>query len=71
MSWRPACSPPWPIAYDSLAQVHLDQRPLPLGIPAGSELFIVYGDGRTTLSRGVPDLQDHTFALKVTPLFDF
>jgi hypothetical protein len=35
----------------------------------GSELFIVYSDGRTTLSRGVPDLQNRSFVVKVTRLF--
>jgi hypothetical protein len=35
----------------------------------GSELFIVYSDGRTTLARGVPDLQNRSFVVKVTRLF--
>jgi hypothetical protein len=35
----------------------------------GSELFIVYSDGRTTLdSRGFPDLQNRSFVVKVTRL---
>jgi hypothetical protein len=37
----------------------------------GSELFVVYSDGRTTLSRGVPDLQNRSFVVKVTRLFQF
>jgi hypothetical protein len=37
----------------------------------GSELFVVYSDGRTTLSRGVPDLQTRSFVVKVTRLFQF
>ena len=37
----------------------------------GSELFIVYSDGRTTLSDGVPDLQNRSFVVKVTRLFQF
>jgi hypothetical protein len=37
----------------------------------GSELFIVYSDGRTTLSRGVPDMQARSFVVKVTRLFQF
>jgi hypothetical protein len=37
----------------------------------GSELFVVYSDGRTTLSRGIPDLQNRSFVVKVTRLFQF
>jgi hypothetical protein len=36
----------------------------------GSELFIVYSDGRTTLnSAGFPDLQNRSFIVKATRLF--
>jgi hypothetical protein len=35
----------------------------------GSELFIVYNDGRNTLTRGLPDLQNRSFVVKVTRLF--
>ncbi len=35
----------------------------------GSELFVVYSDGRTTLdARGFPDLQNRSFVVKVTRL---
>jgi hypothetical protein len=35
----------------------------------GSELFVVYSDGRTTLdSRGFPDLQNRSFVVKLTRL---
>jgi hypothetical protein len=37
----------------------------------GSELFVVYSVGRTTLSRGVPDVQNRSFVVKVTRLFQF
>jgi hypothetical protein len=37
----------------------------------GSELFVVYSDGRTTLSRGIPDLESRSFVVKVTRLFLF
>jgi hypothetical protein len=37
----------------------------------GSELFIVYSDGRTTLSRGISDLQNRSFVVKVTRLLQF
>jgi hypothetical protein len=36
----------------------------------GSELFVVYSDGRTTLGRGIPDLQNRSFVVKVTRLFE-
>jgi hypothetical protein len=35
----------------------------------GSELFIVYSDGRSTLERGFPDLENRSFVVKVTRLF--
>jgi hypothetical protein len=35
----------------------------------GSELFVVYNDGRTTLTRGLPDLQNRSFVVKLTRLF--
>jgi hypothetical protein len=38
---------------------------------AGSELFVVYSDGRTTRSRGIPDLENRTFVVKLTRLFQF
>ena len=37
----------------------------------GSELFIVYSDGRTTLSRGVPKVENRSFVVKVTRLLQF
>jgi hypothetical protein len=37
----------------------------------GSELFVVYSDGRTTLSRGVPDVENRSFVVKVTRLLQF
>ena len=37
----------------------------------GSELFVVYSDGRSTLTRGVPDVQNRSFVIKVTRLFQF
>ena len=35
----------------------------------GSELFIVYSDGRTTLTRGFPSIDTRSFVVKVTRLF--
>jgi hypothetical protein len=37
----------------------------------GSELFVVYSDGRNTLTRGYPDLLNRSFAIKVTRLLRF
>jgi hypothetical protein len=37
----------------------------------GSELFVVYSDGRTTLSRGLPDVETRSFVVKVTRLLQF
>ena len=35
----------------------------------GSELFVVYSDGRNTLTGGVPDIQTRSVVVKVTRLF--
>jgi hypothetical protein len=37
----------------------------------GSELFVVYSDGRDTSARGFPTLQNRTVALKHTRLFRY
>jgi Domain of unknown function (DUF5916)/Carbohydrate family 9 binding domain-like len=37
----------------------------------GSDLFVVYSDGRDTLSTGFPRLQNRSFVVKVTRLFRF
>jgi hypothetical protein len=37
----------------------------------GSELFVVYSDGRNTLTGGYPDLLNRSVAVKVTRLFRF
>jgi hypothetical protein len=37
----------------------------------GSELFIVYNDERDSLTRGVPDLRNRAFIVKVNRLFRF
>jgi hypothetical protein len=34
-------------------------------------LFVVYSDGRTTLSRGLPDVETRSFVVKVTRLLQF
>ena len=37
----------------------------------GSELFVVYSDGRDTGDRGLPALVNRTLAIKATRLFRF
>ena len=37
----------------------------------GSELFVVYSDGRDTVATGFPGLQNRTFAIKATRLLRF
>jgi hypothetical protein len=37
----------------------------------GSELFVVYNEGRDTLTRGVPDLQNRSLIVKVNRLLRF
>jgi len=34
----------------------------------GSELFVVYSDGRDSRTRGFPEILNRTFAVKVTRL---
>jgi hypothetical protein len=35
----------------------------------GSEMFVVYSDGRETLGRGYPSLQNRAFIVKLNKLF--
>jgi hypothetical protein len=37
----------------------------------GSDFFVVYSDGRDTLSSGFPELQDRSLVIKFTRLFRF
>jgi hypothetical protein len=37
----------------------------------GSELFVVYNEGRDTGVRGFPEMQNRTFVVKVNRLFRF
>ena len=37
----------------------------------GSELFVVYSDGRDTGAGGAPALMNHAFVVKVNRLFRF
>jgi hypothetical protein len=37
----------------------------------GSELFVVYNDERDSLTRGIPDLKNRAFIIKINRLFRF
>jgi hypothetical protein len=37
----------------------------------GSDLYVVYSDGRDTTAAGFPNLQNRSFAIKATRLFRF
>ena len=48
----------------SSARLRWEYRP-------GSELFVVYSDGRNTLTSGVPDMVNRSFAIKLTRLIRY
>jgi hypothetical protein len=48
----------------SSARLRWEYRP-------GSELFVVYSDGRNTRTGGVPDVVNRSFAIKLTRLFRY
>ena len=37
----------------------------------GSELFVVYSDGRDTVPKGFPELMNRAFVVKINRLFRF
>ena len=37
----------------------------------GSEVFVVYSDGRNTIGAGFPELDNRSFVVKLTKLFRF
>ena len=61
----------------SLVQCNVDARSRQLQLrlrweyTGGSELFVVYSDGRDTRDRGFPGLLNRTLAIKATRLFRF
>jgi hypothetical protein len=62
------------LGFSSLTQFNPTQRSLTSSVRMrweyipGSELFVVYSDGRDTSARGLPELQNRSFAIKVTRL---
>ena len=46
---------------NSSARLHWEYR-------SGSDIYVVYSDGRDTAGQGFPDTLNHTFAVKITRL---
>ncbi|MEZ5292384.1 MAG: DUF5916 domain-containing protein [Vicinamibacterales bacterium] len=77
LSTRFTVTPSARMQIGSLVQMNVDARTLSASLrlrweyTGGSDLFVVYSDGRDTGTRGIPDLLNRTFAVKVTRLFRF
>ena len=65
------------MSISSLVQYNVDANSLSSSVrlrweyTGGSELFVVYSDGRNTLTSGYPDLLNRTLAIKATRLLRF
>ena len=77
MSARVTVTPSARMLISSLVQYNVDARNVSSSVrlrweyTGGSELFVVYSDGRDTRGTGLPALQNRTLALKATRLFRF
>ncbi len=77
MSTRLTITPTARMLVSSLVQYNVDAKNVSSSArlrweyTGGSELFVVYSDGRDTRGTGLPTLQNRTFAVKVTRLFRF
>ena len=77
VSTRLTVTPTPRMQLSSLVQYNVDARNVSSSArlrweyTGGSELFVVYSDGRDTRGRGVPGLLNRTLAIKVTRLFRF
>ncbi len=77
MSTRFTVTPTARMLISSLVQYNVDARNVSSSLrlrweyTGGSELFVVYSDGRDTRERGLPELLNRTFAVKVTRLFRY
>jgi hypothetical protein len=77
LSARLTVTPNARMLISSLVQLNLDQETTSSSLrlrweyTGGSELFVVYSDGRDTSSRGFPALVNRTVAVKATRLFRF
>jgi hypothetical protein len=74
---RLVVSPTARLGFSSLTQFNPSARSLASSVrmrweySPGSDLYIVYSDGRNTASGGVPSLQTRSFAIKATRLLRF
>ena len=77
MSTRLTVTPSARMLISSLVQYNVDARNVSSSLrlrweyTGGSELFVVYSDGRDTRGTGLPSLLNRTFAIKATRLFRF
>ncbi len=77
LSARFTVTPTARMLISSLVQLNLDQETTSSSLrlrweyTGGSELFVVYSDGRDTATRGFPGLVNRTVAIKATRLFRF
>jgi hypothetical protein len=77
VSSRLTVTPSARMLVSSLVQWNIDARTLTSSVrfrweyTGGSELFVVYSDGRDTRPSAVSALQNQTFAVKITRLFRF
>jgi hypothetical protein len=59
------------VQYNALSHLLSSSARLRWEYTPGSELFVVYSDGRDTATRGLPDMMNRSFALKITRLVRF
>ncbi len=77
LSTRFTVTPTARMLISSLVQYNVDARNVSSSLrlrweyTGGSELFVVYSDGRDTRGAGLPALLNRTFAIKATRLFRF
>jgi hypothetical protein len=77
LSARFTVTPTARMLISSLVQLNLDQDTTSSSLrlrweyTGGSELFVVYSDGRDTTTGGFPGLVNRTVAIKATRLFRF
>ena len=74
---RVVVSPSPRLAFSSLTQVNSSTRTVTSSVrmrweyTPGSDLYVVFSDGRGTSAAGLPGLQNRSFAIKATRLFRF
>ncbi len=77
VSTRFTLTPTPRMVISSLVQLNVDAKNLSSSVrlrweyTGGSELFVVYSDGRDTRTSGLPGLLNRTFAVKLTRLFRY